>query len=126
MEGIKRLENEVLEMNDCNISAIFDYLKTRTDLYEKFNKEKSATGMYNFIIDKADKFKIHNVAMISNKLVYLWAVTYFNKTNEELGIEEQTTSLSTNKEVVKKIEKKNVEKKEQENNQVSIFQEVTD
>ena len=28
MEGLERLENEVLEMNNCNISAIFDYLKT--------------------------------------------------------------------------------------------------
>ena len=35
MEGLERLQAEVLEMNNYNISAIFDYLKTRNDLHEK-------------------------------------------------------------------------------------------
>ena len=59
MEGLERLEAEVLEMNNCNISAIFDYLKTRTDLYEYFNnKEKSIKQMYKFIYEKERKQKI--------------------------------------------------------------------
>jgi len=82
MEGIERLEAEVLEMNNSNISAIFEYLKTRNDLYEKFNnKEKSIHQMYKFIYGKASKQRIDNVAMISDRMVYLWAVTYFCNSN---------------------------------------------
>ncbi len=33
--------------------------------------------MYEFIYKKAGKQKIGNVAMISDRVVYLWAVTYF-------------------------------------------------
>lgn len=125
MEGIERLETQVLEMNNCYISAIFDYLKTRTDLYEKFNnEEKSIEEMYDFITNKAKKLQINHVAMVSDKVVYLWAVTYFNKTNEELGIKEKSVMPPTAKETIKKIEKKKVENKKQESNQVSMFQEV--
>ena len=35
MEGIEKLEVEVTDMNNSSISVIWDYLKTRTDLYEK-------------------------------------------------------------------------------------------
>ena len=56
MEGIERLETEVLEMNDSSVSAVFNYLKTRKDLYEKFNnKEKTIKEMWNYICDKARK-----------------------------------------------------------------------
>ena len=40
MEGLKRLENEVLEMNDHNVSLIFDYLKNREDLIESLMMKK--------------------------------------------------------------------------------------
>ena len=68
MEEIERLENEVIEMNDYNVLTIFNYLKSRNDLYEKFNnKEKSIKEMYKFICDKARKQTKNNVAMISDK-----------------------------------------------------------
>ena len=51
--------------------------------------------------------------------------TYFNKTNEELGIKEKSVMPPTAKETIKKIEKKKLENKKQESNQVSMFQEVT-
>ena len=41
MEGLEKLETEVLKMNNYNVTAIFNYLKTRKDLYDKLsNKEK--------------------------------------------------------------------------------------
>lgn len=131
MEGLERLENEVLEMNNCNISAIFDYLKTRTDLYEKFNnEEKSIHQMYEFIYEKARKQKVDNVAMISDRVVYLWAVTYFLKSNDELGLKEKRVMPSTPAEVIKENEKKTkkeetkLEEKKPEDNQITLFQEV--
>lgn len=132
MEGLERLENEVLEMNNCNISAIFDYLKTRTDLYEKFNnEEKSIHQMYEFIYEKARKQKVDNVAMISDRVVYLWAVTYFIKSNYELGLKEKRVMPPTPAEVIKENEKKTKkeetkpEEKKLEDNQITLFQEVS-
>lgn len=132
MEGLERLEDEVLEMNDYNISAIFDYLKTRTDLYENFkNEEKSIKQMYKYICDKARKQQKNNVAMIADKVVYLWAVTYFNKSNEELGLNEKKVMPPTPAEVLEKENKKKDKKEEKapeektsDNNQITLFQEV--
>lgn len=131
MEGLERLEGEVLEMNNCNISAIFEYLKTRNDLYEKFNnKEKSIHQMYEFIYEKARKQKVDNVAMISDRMVYLWAVTYFSNSNEELGLKEKKVMSTTPTEVIKENEKKTKkeetkpEEKKPEDNQITLFQEV--
>lgn len=129
MEGLEKLEAEVLEMNNCNISTIFDYIKTRTDLYDKFNnKEKSIHQMYEFIYEKAKKQKIDNVAIISDKVVYLWAVTYFLKSNDELGIKEKSShSPTSNKETEtdnKKNSTQNLEETKVENNQITLFQEV--
>lgn len=132
MEGIEKLEAEVIEINNCNISAIFNYIKTRKDLYEKFNNmEKSIQQMYEFICEKAKKQKIGNVAIISDNLVYLWAVTYFSKSNEELGIKEKKVMPPTPTEVIETIEKENTKKDEKAlkkektpNDQITLFQEV--
>lgn len=131
MEGLERLEAEVLEMNNSNISAICEYLKTRNDLYEKFNnKEKSIHQMYEFIYEKARKQKVGNVAMIGDRMVYLWAVTYFSNSNEELGLKEKKVMPPTPDEVIKENEKKTkkeetkLEEKKSEDNQITLFQEV--
>ena len=80
--------------------------------------------MYEYIYDKASKVRKGNVAMVTDRVVYLWAMTYFNKTNEELG-------LYTKKLAPKKVEvKENIQdkpKKEEnkiEDNQTSLFEEV--
>lgn len=129
MEGLERLEKEVLEMNNNNILAIFEYLKTRTDLYEKFdNSEKSIKQMYKFICEKAKKQAINNVAMINGKMVYLWAVTYFNKINSELGLNETPKVMPPSaNEVIKNIEKKEKENETKKDNleQITLFQEVS-
>jgi len=133
MEGIERLEAEVLEMNNSSISAIFEYLKTRTDLYEYFNnKEKSIHQMYKFICDKARKQKINNVAIISDRMVFLWASIYFSKSNEELGLKgEQKVMPPSDNEEIKNMEKKQAKQEEKaskenktQDNQFNLFTEV--
>ena len=133
MEGLERLEAEVLEINNNNILAIFEYLKTRKELYEYFNnEEKNIKQMYKFIYDKASKQKIDNVAIISDRMVYLWAVTYFSKSNEELGIDKkQKVMPPSSDEVIKNIEKKKSKNEdkilvedEPKENQITLFQEV--
>lgn len=135
MEGLEKLETEVLEMNDSSVSAVFNYLKTRKDLYEKFNnKEKSIEQMWDYICDKARKMSKNNVAVVQDNLVFIWAVNYFCKTNEELGIKEKKAKkaapLSAD-ETIEKINKKHYEKERQKeseqkkdtDNQISIFKE---
>ncbi len=123
MEGIEKLEMEVADMNNPSISAVFEYLKTRTDLYEKFNnEEKSIKQMYKFICDKARKQQKNNVAMIMDNVVYLWAVSYFSKSNEELGLIEKKVMPPKPTETIKKTEEKVVEEKQDE--QLNLFQEV--
>lgn len=123
MDGIERLQAEVLEMNNYNVSAIFDYLKTRNDLHEKFNNnEKSIKQMYKYICDKARNLAKDNVAIVNYKIVYLWAITYFSKNNEELGLNKKTTTGLKPSETKKEIKK--AEDKKQEDAQISMFQEV--
>ena len=133
MEGLERLETEVLEMNNNNISAIFEYLKTRKGLYEYFNnEEKHIKQMYEYMCDKAKKQKIGQVAMISDQMVYLWAVSYFTKSNEELGIKENKKVMPpSSDEVIKNIEKKNEKKEEKapaedkpKDSQITLFEGV--
>lgn len=133
MEGLERLETEVLEMNNNNISAIFEYLKTRKELYKYFNnEEKHISDMYEFMCNKAEKQKIGKVAMISDRMVYLWAVTYFTKSNEELGINKKKKIMPPSAdEVIKNIENKKVNEDKQspveekiKDAQITLFQEV--
>lgn len=128
MEGIERLENEVLEMNNYNVLVIFDYLKNREDLTKYFNnEEKSIKQMLEYIYEKARKQQRGNVAMISDNVVYLWAITYFSKSNEELGLKAKKVMPLSSTEVVEKIEKNQTKKEEkvlEENNQITLFQEV--
>ena len=132
MEGLERLEIQTLELNNASISAVFDYLKTRKDLYENFkNEEKTMKQMYEFMYNKASKHKQDNVAMISDQLVYMWAVMYFTRSNEDLGIKEKKVMPPTSKEVIEKIEKKNDKSEEKDSeknaltdNQINLFQEV--
>lgn len=90
MEGIKRLEQEVMEMNNFNVYAIFNHIKNLPELQDKFsNKEKTIKGMYDYIYKKAKSVKQGNVAMVNDIIVYSWAANYFKHNNEELGIEEK-------------------------------------
>ena len=124
MEGIKRLEQEALEMNDHNVILIFDYIKNKEELQDKFNnEEKTIKGMYDFICSKAKNLAITNVAIVNDRIVYLWAMAYFNKSNEELGINKK--NLISKKEIKKPEETKEEHKKEnKKDDQVSLFEEV--
>lgn len=128
MNGLERLEAEVLEMNNNSVSAVFNYLKTRKDLYEKFdNEEKSIAEMYEYIYNRSKKFSKNNVAMVQDNLVLAWAVTYFTKTNEDLGIKPKKVMPPSADEVIKKeAKKKAVEeaKAKKKDDQISMFEEV--
>ena len=127
MDGLERLEAEVLEMNDNSVSAVFNYLKTRKDLYEKFdNEEKSIKEMYEYLWDRARKLAKGGVAMVQDNLVFMWAVTYFTKSNEELRIKKERAMPPSADEVIKKEVKKKTDeetKAKEKGDQISMFEE---
>lgn len=133
MKGIERLEKETFEMNNVSVTSVFEYLKTRKDLYEKFNnEEKTMEGMYDYLYNKSRPMKQRNVAMVPDNLVYIWAVNYFCKSNKELGIKEKKTKKvmpPSADETIKEINRKHYEKqkeseqKKDTDNQISMFKE---
>lgn len=127
MEGIERLELEVLEMNNFSVSNIFNNIKNKPELQDKFNnKEKTIKGMYEYVYEKARALQQGNVAMVNDQVVYLWATNYFKYTNEELGITKKWLKPETNKKESKKEDKKEEKKaeKKEDNPQISMFGEV--
>lgn len=124
MEGIERLELEVLEMDNFSVSNMFNNIKNKPELQEKFNnKEKTIKGMYEYVYEKAKTLQQGNVAMVNDQVVYLWATNYFKYTNEELGIKKQKVMPPSADEVIKKEEKK-AKKEKQKSSQISMFGEV--
>ena len=127
MEGIERLELEVLEMNNFSVSNMFNNIKNKPELQEKFNnKEKTIKGMYEYVYEKARALQQGNVAMVNDQVVYLWATNYFKYTNEELGITKKGLKPETNKKESKKEDKTEETKaeKKEDKPQISMFGEV--
>ena len=116
MEGLLRLEQEALETNNHNIILIFNHLKKIITQKEKFNNsEKNIKDMYSFICDKARKSATDNVAIIDDKVVFLWAYNYFDKSNDELGITKKAPMLS---------KKETTVNNSNNTSQISIFEDV--
>ena len=116
MEGLLRLEQEALETNNHNIILIFNHLKEFITQKEKFNhSEKNIKDMYSFICDKARKSATDNVAIIDDKVVFLWAYNYFDKSNDELGITKKAPIPS---------KKETTVNNSNNTSQISIFEEV--
>ena len=116
MEGLLRLEQEALETNNHNIRLIFNHLKEIITQKEKFNNsEKNIKDMYSFICDKARKSATDNVAIIDDKVVFLWAYNYFDKSNDELGITKKAPIPS---------KKETTVNNSNNTSQISIFEEV--
>ena len=116
MEGLLRLEQDALETNNHNIILIFNHLKEFITQKEKFNNsEKNIKDMYSFICDKARKSATDNVAIIDDKVVFLWAYNYFDKSNDELGITKKAPIPS---------KKETTVNNSNNTSQISIFEEV--
>ena len=127
MEGIKRLEQEVIEMNNFNVYAIFNHIKCLPELQDKFNnKEKTIKGMYEYVYGRAKTVKQDNVAMVNDRIVYSWASNYFKHSNKDLGIKEKKISPPSVKELENKTlqEEKEQKKDEEKDTQISMFEEV--
>ena len=125
MEGKERLEQETIEMNNYNVVLIFNYIKDKDELQEKFdNEEKTIKGMYEFICGKAKTLAQNGVAAVNDKVVYLWAITYFCKSNEELVIKKEEKKIKSATDASKESISNKEKGIKESDEQVSIFEEV--
>lgn len=125
MTGIERLRILSEGTKNQALIKVIDYLETRKDMYEKYlNEEKTPEQMWQYITKKAKEQSINNCAVIDDRVVYVWAISYFLATNESLNLNTTDTSKEASKKEAKKTKTKKFEKQplEQEtpNNVIDI------
>lgn len=121
MDGLERIKVLSSEIEDKALLKIIDYLLSRKDMNEKYlNEEKSIKGMISFIKNQARKSAKDGMAMIEDKVVYGWAIHYFDETNEDLKLKDIPKAPKQQKIKISK-EKKKVEKSWNPEGQLTLF-----
>lgn len=116
MEGIKRLAKMLEGQEDKYLNIIVEHLMQHTELDQAFlNEEKNFKDMAEYIKGKAKKQATGGVAVIEDATVFKWAIDYFIKSNDELGIKKTRLDRGKHGDVSK------VEVKENEDEFGSIF-----
>ena len=83
--------------------------------------------MYEFICNRAELQKRGRVAMIDDKVVYLWAIMYFMRSNKDLNIIKKESKIIENKrdpEKDKEATQPISQQIKKDSAQISLFQEV--
>lgn len=92
MDGIERLRKLAEGQEDSSLLRVVEHLANITDLSEKYlNEEKTLKQMVDYIKAEAEKIAKNGYCWVDDATVYTWAIDYWNKTNEELGIKKQVT-----------------------------------
>lgn len=92
MDGIERLRKLAEGQEDISLNRVIAYLTSVTDMNEKYNnEEKSLKQMTDYIKGEAKKIAKDGYCWVEDATVFTWAIDYWNKTNEELGIKKQIT-----------------------------------
>lgn len=89
MNGYDRLKLQYKEnLNaDKALIKIIKHLLNQPEMSDIYLKdEKNIKEMMDYIKSKAKEQAINNVAIIEDQNVYDWAIEYYIKSNEELGI----------------------------------------
>lgn len=89
MNGYDRLKLQYKEnLNADNaLIKIIKHLLNQPEMSDIYLKdEKNIKEMMDYIKSKAKEQAVNNVAIIEDQNVYDWAIEYYIKSNEELGI----------------------------------------
>lgn len=114
MDGYTRIKNLYLEgtCRDISLKRIVTFLMKKPNMSDSYlNEEKNLEDMMKFIYDKARDKANNNVACLADEEVYDLVVSYFTKSNEELGF---------NKPISKVNVKTSVKEEVKPNNQLSL------
>lgn len=116
MSGIERLKILIEGQEDKALLKIVDYLLTREDLKDNYlNENKNLKNMVDYIKSEAKKQSKDGCCYVEDEVVYKWAVNYFSKTDDELGIKKAIISTKINK------EKKEIVSEKENFGQLSLF-----
>ncbi len=118
MTGIERLDEMLKGQLDTGLIDVVNHLKEYKDIDTNIflREEKTLKGMCDYISSKARAIATGNFVMIENGTVYQWARDYFERSNEELGIQKREI-LPTSK--ISNVGKKTQKKPPQE--QLTLF-----
>lgn len=88
-QGKERLDTLVQGQQDHALLKVVDYLKNLEEDDIFLNEEKDLKGMCNYVKSKAKELAVNNMAFVEDETVYEWALTYWQLSNEELGIKKE-------------------------------------
>lgn len=89
MNGYERIKEQYLALTNKEdaLKRITAFLMKHQDMSDLYLQEqKNLTEMMTYIKDLAKEKAVNNVAVVEDSQVYDWAIDYFSKSNEELGI----------------------------------------
>lgn len=113
-----------LKANSDYERAILDYLESNASdaLAAKINNgNKTLAQCFAYIRGQAQKEAKNNCAMIEDKVVYGWAVHFFEEDEIEAEVKVKAKATPEPKEIVKKTEKKQTKTVEKNEEQLSLF-----
>lgn len=126
MEGIERIKILASEIKDKSLLKIVEYLISREDMNEKYlNEKKSLNEMVKYIKSEAQKQAKNGMAMIEDKVVYSWAIHYFDESDEDLELDKKAIKtvpkVKTIKDEKSKESKKSTNKEWRPEGQLTLF-----
>lgn len=96
MEGRKRLQALAKGQENTALLKVVSHLETLEEMDSKFlNEEKTLKGMTEYIKSNASKQAIDGYAYVEDEVVFEWAVNYWSKSDEVLGIKRVTPTPKT-------------------------------
>lgn len=113
-----------LTANNAYETAVLKYLEENASdaLVEKINSgNKTLEQCFAYIREQAQQEAKNNCAMIEDKVVYGWAVHFFEEDEIEAEVKVKAKATPEPKEIVKKTEKKQAKTVEKNEEQLSLF-----
>ena len=96
MKGVDRLKKLAEGQKDSSLLKVIEYLVNIDELDEMYlNVDKSLKNMVDYIKDMAKKLSKDGYCWVEDTTVYEWAVNYWSKSDEELGIKKITHNPKT-------------------------------
>ena len=116
MDGIERLKKLSEGQEDPSLLRVIEYLSNIDDMSEMFlNTDKSLKNMVDYIKGEAKKLSKDGYCWVEDGIVYQWAVDYWSKSDDELGIKKVTPKPKV------EVKKEEVVPEVQQVGQLSLF-----
>ncbi len=100
MKGVDRLKKLAEGQENPPLLKVIEYLVNIDALDEMYlNADKSLKSMVDYIKNQARKLSKDGYCWVEDEVVFEWAINYWSKSDEELGIKRVTPTPKTKVEV---------------------------